>query len=148
MCEIIKKLRRKSVSGYKIVAHKDGSFYSTFTGQKYEIGKPIEGITDNSRTMSDYWTSAINHKLAEIKLFPFFNKWFVHKTAVFLDREVAFIMGEEITHALHTLYNKYDIVLVKMTLTGDIYSGEYDYVNVYAGTQIKAIEILHTFQKQ
>jgi len=148
MCTIIKKLELETISGYKIVAHKDGSFYSTFTSQKYEIGKPIKGITNSSRTMSDFWTSAINLKLAKIKKQPFFKKMFVHKTAVFHDRDIAFNMGEKIAHALHTLYKDYDIVLVKMTLTGDIYSGEYEYADVYAGTLIKKIEVLHTFQKQ
>ena len=149
MCEIIKKLRRKSISGYKIVAHKDGSFYSTFTGQKYELNKPIKGIDEKTFRMSSYWTPYIDTNLELIKECSFYQQSFINKTSVSLSYNEIFELGEEINMHLFAEYKDYDIVLVKMTLGGDIYSAKFhSAIHMYAGTQIKAIKIVHTFQKQ
>jgi len=148
MCQIIKKLELEAISGYKIVAHKDGSFYSTFTGQKYELNKPIEGIKRRSLRMSGHWTAFLDLiKTRNVESYGFFNPDFKNKTSVSLSYKAIKTLGHDINDNLFQENKKYDIVLVEMTLGGDIYKGYYKSIpNIYAGTLITKIEILHTYE--
>ena len=140
MCQIIRKTKRESFTGYKVVAVDDkGDFYSTFTGQKYEIGI-VPAPPERAKRLSSYWISSLDLTDRSFNDLSLYKSEYAGHTAVFVNKEACSSLEYSI------FVNRYDtskkIITVKMTISGNILECEYEDYSVYAGTVIDKIEIV------
>lgn len=142
MCSISRKTRRKTVTGYKILAEKNGKFYSSFTGQLFKVGKvklPPRGIV---KRLWNGWNSNLDrivlHKL------PFYNKKFVGKTGVY--KKLSSLNNFANFHRIQLTIGC-NLILAKVTLGGNIYLGRHDDSNIFASDTVLEIKKIQTLIK-
>ena len=138
MCELSGKTTKRRI-GYKVLAYKNGKFYSTFTGQQIKIGKvPMPPMICNR--ISRNWNSDLDDTY--LKKLPFYNKDFVGKTSAFIKLYAAKSLFHDIT--TEVIFNDMDIVLTKITFDNITYTGKYGICNdpIIASDTIKSIEII------
>jgi len=146
MCEITGQTRRKEVKGYKIIAVdiKTGEFYSTFTGQKYILNEKIkEAPTICTTIVKDPWANV--RAAPTWKIYKIYNKYFNGLTGIFrTKREMHWVLRL----SGFTPNDTYNIAIVKVTLTGEIYTGYYGAAEIFAGNIIKDIKIIKVIQNK
>ena len=139
MCNFKEQIFDKTVVGYKVaIVDKSGHYHSAITGIRYEKGKipapktygkhsirSIIGINDILNGQSGYRELYQGH------------------TAIFLTKSDAdYLLGEwESTYNVRG-HNFYNFVLLKIKLSGDIWTGDYNGNPVYIGSEIISIEKL------
>ena len=130
MCEFKNKLDKKIVSGYKIaVADAHGHYYSIATGIRYETGKvkiPKTYCKHNMRKECDFVDILNKSSSAHDPKYAGF-------TAIFENKSAAMKLFRDV-------FGIENIVLLKMTLTGELYNGTYGNEAVYLGDTIKSIK--------
>lgn len=149
MCNI-KEITSEHKVGYKVLARKDGKFYSSFTGQEITVGKVPE-IDIHGREKYTYLSYHWNNDVKYLKplSWSFFKPNFLGKTSAFVDVADAMLLATPVRDML--VDHSYEIVVVKITFDGVTYSGEYGlgsslcdrkYVPCIAGDTIKSIEVI------
>lgn len=135
MCTITHKTNLKEVTGYKILGKRGNTYYSTFTGQRIRRGK-VPKAPKYAKRLSLNWKNKDSNK--KLKDYIFFNKSFCGKTSIYKDRKKAKILHNEIILSGANIKT----VLVKITLTGEIYQGYHNYrcKVIYASDTIKEIK--------
>ena len=140
MCQLSGKLSDKKVGyvGYKVLAFKDGKFYSTFTSQEISVGA-VPFSPAIYQTLSDLWNSY--YKNYNFRFAGFYNKDFDGKTSAFIFKYNATELKKRVKNHLKYTYKDYKIVVVKITFSGDVYEGSYNESQIIAGSQIKSMQI-------
>ena len=128
MCCFIKPL---VVTGYKIVAEKDGRYYSPATGIEYKEG-PVEIPKEQNKIVR------IFNDLIQPGEYSYESNM-IGKTAMFKELSPA---EERKCRWVYDITPGYVLSVVEMSLTGDLFTGEYSGELVYLGTVIKAIRKL------
>lgn len=115
MCDILEKSNLQSFTGYKVVLHKNGEFFSAMTEQKYnknwlpkvrsgrDIGYGFRPLTPN--------------------VF-FFKERMVGRTFILEEAEDAFQIKRGLFYR-HSLDKDKSIVVVKATIFGGLYKASY-----------------------
>jgi len=130
MCKILKKTRRKSYTGFKIVCKINGKYYSSVTGIEYKPGSvtPVDTI-DESKTFG-YWS---RHVL-DPDMDSGYCKEMHGKTCVFKEK----------SDALDFLNSRSKEQLVEMTISGEIWEAEmrclFGFMSLFVGTEILSIK--------
>lgn len=134
MCTLTGITRRKI--GYKVVAIKDGKFYSTFTGQELKVGA-VPKAPDTGKRLSGSWSYKAEGNL---KFADFYDSNYDGFTAAFVDKSDAKYLSKRILSYL--IYDTYSIVIVKITFKGLANKGRYDADDIIAGKFIKSMKII------
>ena len=138
MCDITdKKSNRRT--GYKVLAHKEEKFYSTFTGQEISVGQ-VSKAPRRCKRLWDYWNSNLDYNL--LKTFLFYNPLIDGKLFVFNFKKDCkeFIKGG--IRATNKVFYDYKLVTVKIIFDGETIVGSYDLCPGIFGSIIKSIEIV------
>ena len=138
MCNLLKTINREEITIYKIVAKKKGNYYSTFTGQKYKIGK-VNKPKKKYKRLSEYWNTLLESK-KKFKNIILFKPRFYGKTSGFSIFDDALSLYRKMSQ--NRIKKGYQLVIVKMVLGGEIWLGEYDLKEVFAANTIKEINEL------
>lgn len=127
MCDFKSKLRKKIVTGYKIVrVDKHGNYYSPHTGMRYNIGK-----IKPPKKYGKYRVSIFGDVLSKAELF--YNLKFTGFTAIFQTIDDAI----EKCDYWHSRFEIKNLIVIEMKLSGNIYSGIYnDKHKTYIGDEI------------
>jgi hypothetical protein len=133
MCELTGPFEKKSFTGYKIAVHElsTGKIRSSCMGFIYKPGKIP--IIKNQRNLTCYWSDGI------LKSSLYYNKQMEGRTMVFVHKEDAAKLFDELSDMV--VHLKYAVILLKMTITGDLLKGNYNHRDIIAGTHIKTIKI-------
>lgn len=145
MCYLTEKTKFKSRTGYKVLAEKNGKFYSTFTGQELKVGKVPLPPKHGKRLSNEFWNRSIDSEL--FRELPFYRSDFVGKTSIFTNKKsckhLYSIMKRE-----EKINDKFNLVMVKMVISENIHKGYFiegflgDSHNVFAGENINSIEVI------
>ena len=138
MCNINGYSRKRI--GYKVLAVKDGKFYSTFTGQEIKVGA-VPLPPEYCKSLSYYWNRYLGDDPLTDK--PFYNPEFVGYTSAFTNKDNA--------NKLFSNFKAYSSlckpVVVKIEFKDLTAAGTYDFndndVNIIAGKYIKSITIIN-----
>ena len=136
MCKLIKKIKKKSITGYKAAYKINGKYYSPWTGVNYQLGK-VKGTKKPLKYAEE--TASFILKPGD----DFNNPTYFGKTAVFEEKEGA---KKEVKN--HKVFEKYDsddsehsCIILKMIISGEIWETKYDKdYKTFAGTNIDLIE--------
>lgn len=144
MCTLVKKTRRKSVTGYKLVVqHKEtGEFYSGFTGQKYEIGK-VALPPDRCKRLHNVWNPWLDEDL--LSRTAFYNKDYCGFTSITTS---PMDIRQQLRYSMSVVFGNYEAVIVKVKLSGDIYEstwGEIYPKQTFSGNNIVSMEYVEDF---
>ena len=137
MCDDLKLIKEKEHTGFKIVAEKDGEYFSVVTGIKYKSGKQIRP-PKRQRKISNYFRSGLLHESC--------TGWrdnMVGRTAIFKNEHDAFNLAVKIRYIpLESNNNfEYSIQVVPAKVNGELMEGYYGYdVPVVAGKRITFME--------
>ena len=138
MCNINGYSRKRI--GYKVLAVKDGKFYSTFTGQEIKVGA-VPLPPEYCKRLSDYWNIYLNDDPLRAK--SFYNPEFVGYTSVFTDKDNA----NKLFSKFKRFTSSFKPVVVKIEFKGLTAAGTYDFndddVNIIAGKYIKSITVIN-----
>jgi hypothetical protein len=132
MCNLFNSKSRLK-TGYKVLAIKDGKYYSTFTGQAIKVGI-VKKAPANCNRLSIYWNSDVE---AGIKTSEFYYANFNGKTGAFTSLNDAFALYREVNNLMR--YPNYKAVLVKIVFDGIVINGDYGHHPIIAGHTIKSI---------
>lgn len=135
MCNLFNSKSRLK-TGYKVLAIKDGKYYSTFTGQEIKVGI-VKKAPANCNRLSIHWNSDVE---AGIKTSGFYYANFNGKTGAFTSLDDAFDLYKKVRALMR--YPKYKAVLVKIVFDGIVIEGEYKCAPIIAGDTIKSIRIV------
>lgn len=144
MCTLVKKTRRKSVTGYKLVVqHKEtGEFYSGFTGQKYEIGK-VALPPDRCKRLHNVWNDDLD--FIALSVLPFYKKDYEGFTSVVSHID---IIRRQLQDSPKDVFGPYNPVIVKVKLSGTIYKstwGTWNVFETFSGNNIVSMEYVEDF---
>lgn len=120
-------------TGYKVLAIKDGKYYSTFTGQEIKVGI-VKKAPKECKRLSHYWSLDIEYG---VEVCGFYNRKFNGKTGAFTSLNDAFALYIEVRALMR--YPNYKAVLVKIVFDGIIINGNYRHHPIIAGHTIKSI---------
>ena len=129
MCKLIRKTKRQSFTGYKVVLKIGGKYYSRWTGIEYLCG-PVMGVTEQlpnaNRRSSFIFDPEDQHN----------NPDYFGKTGAF----------KNITGARKSFpFYGNTACILKMVLSGEIWETEFDPLHkTFAGTHIDSIEEIQT----
>ena len=126
MCILIRKTRKKSVTGYKIALKIKGRYYSPAAGIEYKVG-PVKGVTKAGKNALEEWSWVFNP--AE----GFYSSRYFGKTAVYLS-------PERLKANIKESWHRYGACLLKMTISGDIWETDYSLGKTFAGDHIDKME--------
>jgi hypothetical protein len=131
-------------TGYKMVAMKDGKFYSSFTSQELKPGKVEEAKYYNP--LADWVYSHIFERetispLQLSNLQSFFKKDFKGYTAAFLNEcdAVELLMDKSLLRRYRSVY---ELMIVKITFSGKVLQGQYNEKPIIAGKYIESIKTI------
>lgn len=145
MCNLTKKYNGKSFTGYKVAYKKRKRYFSIATDEEYKEGKTMPDLSKSrrrTRRVGNFEYMPINEIINE-KGFCF-KVDMVGKTAVFKNKSDATDLLKNKNFAYLPLDKsvKLDIKLIvlKMTISGNLYEGKYGFNPVVAGEKIEKIE--------
>ena len=135
MCELKRKSKAKSKTGWKVVAEKDGVNHSLWTGIKYggkikapEFIRPLLGGPFISESFKSENAADFKPKM-------------VGKTAIFLNKTSAIKCTQDIDESSFDYIREgYKMVIKKATVTEDIILGTFKGSKVAAGRHIEFLE--------
>jgi len=133
----------KSFIGYKAVVKnaKSGKYYSTFTGQEIKVGIVPEPPRILQR-LSNYWTAILGY--FEFVSIGCYNSIFKGHTAVFECIDDLRSTFEDIGD--YGLDTDYRLCIVEMVISGSMLKGDYQSVNVHAGSYIESIKYIMDYE--
>lgn len=137
MCEIRGKYTEsETYTGYKVLAKhkKTGKYYSSFTGKLYELGK-VPLPPKKCKRLSTNWNYDLDNKV--LNSLPFYNKEYEGKTSVFTDLTDLFYC---IPNNYVPIYKDYYVVVVKVTIGGELFYSNYQDTLTFSGTEVIKIE--------
>jgi hypothetical protein len=120
-------------TGYKVLAIKDGKYYSSFTGQEMKIGI-VKRAPRECKRLSAYWTPDIVYG---IKRCSFYNKKFNGKTGAFTSLADCCYFYSHMINI--TNESDYKLIIVKVVFDGIVIKGDYYNTPIIAGNNIKSI---------
>ena len=109
MCNIYHNTTSRKRTGYKILAMKDGKFYSTFTGQEIGIGV-VAKAPSNAIRLSKYWNDLMD--TTPIEALGFYNPALNGYSSAFIDEDDAKYLYSRMLAT--TLTRNYKLVIVKI----------------------------------
>ena len=132
MCNLNGTIENKEFYGYKLVAKKDGQYYSLAFGFPYSLRTTFGRVKSQNR-ISYYF----NRQITEAKHFGW-RKRMIGRSAAYINRTHARMMKKK----LKTYYIKagYSIVMVRVKVSGDCMQGTYNGFNVVAGNVLEIIK--------
>jgi len=138
MCELTGNKTKKRV-GYKVLAYKDGKFYSTFTGQLFKTGK-VKKAPKYCKRLDTYWNGYLDRE--PLKCQGFYRPFFDGKTSAFTKKSDLNFLYNRIAGSC--LKRGYKLIKTKITFEGDRFEGYYEIKArpIIAGDTIKSIEII------
>jgi len=140
MCQLIRKLKEAQY-GYKVVAEKDGKYYSPATGIRYHSGKKVK-IPKKQLRISTYFSPNI------LNPNPIFNGGFSKRmkgrTSILVVEEEAWILAETISYEVRKGYR---IIVVHVRVRKNVMGGFYGLKEIYAGEIIDFIEKGRTLEE-
>lgn len=150
MCKLTIKLENKTITGYKLAIQdiKTGKYYSGISGIQYCKGKvkSIKRVPSKRIHLDNTWNiniEAIRNGNLDVY---FYNELMYDKTSVFVNKNSAIDsynmrIDNYVTNMKSLKSKGYKLVLLKMILSKDLYSGRLDYhTNIYAGNYIESIK--------
>lgn len=135
MCNLIKKSEKEEFIGYKVVAKKGKKYYSIALGFEYKQPKHVfNGIRTKQKAIITCWAKILN------PMSDFFSDAMVGRTAAIASFKKT--MAWKNTLRFDLLKRGYDLVIVKVKLTGDLMEGNYEFPNfeVVAGRTMEILE--------
>lgn len=137
MCEITDK---KSCirTGYKMLAYRDGKFYSTFTGQEISVGQ-VPKAPERGNRLCTCWTFELDDR--PLKEIIAYNPQFDGKTAAFI-RKADCQNQIRSTQYWSEMLSDHELVMVKIVFGNTTYKGQYGSESIIASDVIKSIEIV------
>ena len=133
MCNIYHNTTSRKRTGYKILAMKDGKFYSTFTGQEIGIGI-VAKVPSNAIRLSAYWNDLIDTE--PIETLGFYNPEFDGYSSAFIDEDDAKYLYSKMLD--NRLRRNYKLVIVKITFKTTV-TGSYRNRTLICGNEITKI---------
>ena len=132
MCKLIGKSKLKSFTGYKVLVVDDtGNFYSSFTGEKFEVG-PVPLPPELCTRLVDNWNTLLDY--FPLKECRFYNKRYEGFTSVYVHNVIDISCYKPLSDNLTT-------VICKVNISGDLRQSLYrDYC--YSGKHVNSIEII------
>ena len=121
-------------TGYKVLAIKDGKYYSTFTGQEIKIGT-VERAPKECVRLNAYWNSDLEN--IGIKKCVFYNSKFNGKTGAFTSLADCYYLYSEMIDKANR--PDYKLIIVKVVFDGIVINGNYLTTPIIAGNKIKSI---------
>jgi hypothetical protein len=135
MCNIIAKSLKQNIIGYKVALKINNKFYSPVTGIEYKIGNVEIPTKYGENNIKDdlYMNDVLNpNDFAH-------DPAYAGKTAIFeVEQDGLYKLDEWKGRLSQKLSNK--LQLIRMALSGDLYTGDYGLSSVYLGTAIDSIE--------
>jgi hypothetical protein len=140
MCTITTVINDKErVTGYKYALKKksNGKYYSPAIGCEYKVGRVPR--CRKQKALDDGFISIILRRDG-----PIFNKLFYGKTSVFISYCDAYNF---IWNHRRVILSGYIFVILKMTLSKNLFNGFYDYKRLYIGEYIESIEEVAEYKR-
>ena len=142
MCNLTKKIKSKSMKGYKIVAEKDGKNYSLAMGFCYEKLERIPKVNVQKRITRFFAPQILESPLTG------YVEDMVGRTAIFTRKKDAVEFFDSFTKYLKS-YNYFDFpfkfALKRAVVSEDLMSGSYGISRVVAGRKIEILETISCF---
>jgi len=134
MCKVKSRYKKQTtVTGYKVVYKYKGRYYSPFTGYQYHVGTiPVLKVVRNGDKFTSLNSEVLNQNYS---LYTFKMS---SKTGVLLDPAS---VNRLFYSAKFTLLNLgVKVVVLKMTLSHELYIGEYNTQKTIIGDYIEGFE--------
>ena len=144
MCILVDLTDKKEATVYKVVAKKDGKYYSSFTGEEFKVGevKPFQGIANR---LAAYWNSSLDyHSFAGQS---FYRENYNGKTGGFVTYNDAYHLLTTIINHQKSFHVGGKFVIVEVILGGVIWNARFDGDFVYASDTVLKIEEMDTKEK-
>jgi len=152
MCDLTRKSKHDKIKGWKVVAEKDGKYYSLAMGFRYQSGKPVPVVKRQRVLCVSFDPNMLEHEGA-------YREQMLGRTAIFFSKTgaevLAFnILGNELANEFRgpsakLLYpgqtrstgkDKYNVDVVFAEVSGDVMEGTYASYKVAAGRKITFLE--------
>ena len=131
MCNLTKKSRAKSKTGWKIVAvNKKGNYYSLAMGCKYPKNGRVPVVREQKQISNDFVNDILTGSMSG------YCEEMVGRTAIFLVKGAA---QYEIRRCTNCILG-YTVEIKKAIISDDIMLGNYGWEEVAAGRHIKFLE--------
>ncbi len=128
MCKLTKTKNDGMACGYKVVAKKDGKYYSLAMGFCYNDHKSIPTVTEQKRISTQF-----TDDILQVNSYAF-EANMVGRTAIFgYLRDAIDIYKEACMYSKET----YSVVIVRARIYDDLMSGEYGLSKVVGGKRIE-----------
>ena len=145
MCEDFKKTKKTEVTGYKVVAVKDGEYYSLLTGNKYFKNGNVPVWIEQNGNVSKYFDAVLagskeRQDVLIAENYEHHGLWkrdMVGRTAAFKS-----VYDAENLKTLMEEYTKppFKTIVVKVKLTVDLMQAMFGSDMVYVGKRMKIME--------
>lgn len=109
MCTVYFNTPSDVVEGYKVVAIKDDKFYSSFTGQKFRVGR-VSKPPKYCKKLSDYWALFNGVSLSAR---PFYNPSYIGYSSAFVEKADAQELLFRMTK-FRAIEEDYTLIIVKV----------------------------------
>ena len=135
MCTILKEVCLSEYTGYKVLAKKDGEYYSIFTGQKVSLGQ-VQPHPECFNPLTLNWNGVLFDDV-KFSSVAFYDPNYVGNTAVFVNYNTVLRF---FNHQCTTVEEGYELALVRITLTNINLMGEFYEDFTLAGSYIVSID--------
>ena len=137
MCTITGEFKQKSFTGYKVALKKGKSYLSPATGIRYKVG----AVTIVRKKRKNSLPTFVNMLLFSNH---FYNPRMVGKTGVFMTKDEGdyWLQDFGFTTQPWMKSNNCKLVLLKMTISGDMLTGKYGSTPTVIGSRIDKIKEL------
>ena len=137
MCNITETTTLKRV-GYKVVALKNGKYYSTFTGQELSVGEVPEPPLYCKR-LCGYWNTDLDDQ--PLSTLGFANPKFRGYSAAYITKSDAIDLIDRMRH--YFVASGFKLVIVKIKFKGKVRLNEYRSDELIAGKEIAYINHIY-----
>jgi hypothetical protein len=134
MCDKIKISKLKEFTGYKLViTNEKGEYFSPYTGIQYKVG-PVPKFIESQKN-NDYAVNCLFYSKLQEKY---------QLTGVLKELDTKFYDNIDGLISNYELPTKCKRSIIKMKLTGDIYSGDFlGHNDIMLGNYIESIELIN-----
>lgn len=140
MCVLDKPIKSKSKSGYKVVAIKNGKYYSIAMGFCYNQYEKIP-VVAHQASLTYFTTNILTNSYCYVSAMQ-------GRTTIFKNKGGAIRLYEAIMTDMDycgnqvSNINSYEITIVEATVTDELWEGTYGTSVIYAGRRISFGKIL------